>query len=284
MDKSFPKISIVTPVFNQIGFIEKTIQSILGQKYPNLEYIIIDGGSTDGTVEIIKKYAAQLAYWESEPDNGMYFALQKGFEKSTGDIMGWLNSDDLLYHQSLFTVAEVLNLNEEIKWITGLASTIDKTGRVLDILPARRWSKFNYMLKDFRIIQQESTFWKRKLWTQAGSCVNVGYKYAGDLELWARFFLYDKLYSVSAPIGCFRLRAGEQLSSRYFNQYVAEADEILSAMPKTVVDERILKKILSYQQSRFLLKSDSIREKYTRLFDYPGLIKYSFDKQGFVIA
>src|SRR5450432_2242376 len=90
----YPTISIVTPVFNQIDFVEDCIRSILDQNYPNLEYIIIDGGSTDGTTDIIEKYTDQIQYWISEPDHGIYHALQKGFQRSTGEIMGWLNSDD----------------------------------------------------------------------------------------------------------------------------------------------------------------------------------------------
>ena len=95
--KNLPKISIVTPSFNQAQFIEETILSVLNQNYPNLEYIIIDGGSTDGSVDIIKKYADKIAYWVSEKDSGMYDAINKGFGKSTGEILAWINSDDIFF-------------------------------------------------------------------------------------------------------------------------------------------------------------------------------------------
>lgn len=92
----YPRISIVTPNYNKKEFLEKTILSVLSQGYPNLEYIVIDGGSTDGSVEIIKKYEKDLAFWMSEPDEGMYHVIKKGFEHSTGEIMAWINSDDII--------------------------------------------------------------------------------------------------------------------------------------------------------------------------------------------
>lgn len=278
----WPKISIVTPIFNQVNYLEKTILSVITQDYPNLEYIIIDGGSTDGSVEIIKKYSDQLAYWSSEPDNGMYYALQKGFEFSTGEIMGWINADDLLHKKSLFTIAEVFRISDKIKWITGLPTTIDKTDRIVSLLNVRKWSRFNYLQKDFDVIQQESTYWKRELWLQAGSCLNLEFKYAGDLELWARFFKYEKLYSITAPIGCFRTRPMEQLSSIYAKQYLSEAHQVLSSMPKTKDDEKALKRLSFFNKHKRLLKSDTLKSKYNRIYDYPGLINYDFERQIFI--
>jgi glycosyltransferase involved in cell wall biosynthesis len=271
-------------VYNQADFIERTILSVLSQNYPNLEYIIIDGGSNDGTVEIIKKYAAELAYWVSEPDNGIYYALQKGFEKSSGEIMGWINADDLLHCRSLFTLADIFSINNTVKWITGIPTTIDKADRIVDVLSVRKWSKYNYLLKDFHVIQQESTYWKRELWSKAGNHICLEYKYAGDLELWARFFSYEKLYSVTVPIGGFRIRQGEQLSSRYLDEYLQESHRILNLMPKTGSDELILKKINFYNKYIFLLKSDSLKSKYLKLFDYPRLIQYSREKQKFLMT
>ena len=117
--KNFPKISIVTPSYNQAEFLERTILSVLNQDYPNLEYIIIDGGSTDGSVEIIKKYEKYLAYWVSEKDKGQSDAINKGFQKSTGDILAWLNSDDTYLSGTLFKVVKAFQENPNADLIFG---------------------------------------------------------------------------------------------------------------------------------------------------------------------
>lgn len=118
-DESWPKISIVTPSFNQGQFIEATILSILNQSYPNLEFIIIDGGSTDNTVEIIKKYEKYITYWISEKDNGQTDAINKGFEKCTGDIFNWLNSDDLYAPNALIEIGELFKKHPEVSCFLG---------------------------------------------------------------------------------------------------------------------------------------------------------------------
>jgi glycosyltransferase involved in cell wall biosynthesis len=131
MNKQYPKISIITPSYNQGQFIEQTILSVIGQNYPNLEYIIIDGGSTDNSVEIIKKYEKYLAYWVSEKNEGHYHALQKGFEKSSGEIMGWVNSDDKLHTNSLFSLGQIFADFEQINWLQGFPNVIDENDRIV---------------------------------------------------------------------------------------------------------------------------------------------------------
>jgi len=130
-DPSYPKISVVTPSYNQAEFLERTILSVLNQNYPNLEYIIIDGGSTDGSVEIIKKYEKYLAYWVSEKDRGQAHALNKGFEKSTGDLIGWQNSDDIYLPGAFFKVAEAYKKKPNYDVYFGSVYFVDRDDKII---------------------------------------------------------------------------------------------------------------------------------------------------------
>lgn len=223
-----PKISIITPSFNQVAYLEDTINSVLGQQYPNLEYIIIDGGSTDGSVEIIKKYENQLAYWESTADKGMYYAIQKGFEKSTGEIMAWLNSDDMYHRKALFTVAEIFSSFQSVNWLQGTVSFFDETGRTVKIQKAKTFTRFDFYNHNYRFIQQESCFWRRSLWLKTGATLNCNLKYAGDFALWLKFFSTEKLYVTNTLIGGFRLRKNNQLSLEHFKEYIEECEKELA--------------------------------------------------------
>ncbi len=234
------KISIVTPVFNQAQYLEETIQSIISQGYPNLEYIIIDGGSTDGTVDIIKKYESHLTYWVSEPDKGMYDALQKGFERSTGKIMGWLNADDIYHKGCLFQVANVFSHHSEINWLTGSHTQIDENGNVIYCASCRKFNKFQYLTGDYMWIAQESTFWRRSLWEQAGSHIAVDMHAAGDFELWLRFIKHDILYYVNTGIGIYRHREGQL--SKDMVSYINEVNQIYHSLKIEDTDKKIIDK------------------------------------------
>jgi glycosyltransferase involved in cell wall biosynthesis len=227
--KEQSKISIVTPSFNQGQFLEECIDSILSQNYPNLEYLVMDGGSSDNSVEIIKKYEKHLTYWQSRPDNGQYAAINEGFRKTTGEIMTWLNSDDILYPKSLDTVSEILARFGEIEWLMGRPNGIDEHGKrtwVVDPLPL--WSREKYLKRQYRnpYIQQEGTFWKRSLWEKAGSVLDTNWKLAGDMELWARFFRYAQLYSVDALLGAYRKHVAQKTATG-INEYNREAEQII---------------------------------------------------------
>jgi len=154
---NLPKITIITPSFNQAQFIEATIKSVLDQQYSNLEYLIFDGGSDDGTVAILKKYSKNLK-WISKKDRGQSDAINKGWRKATGEIITYLNSDDLLKPTSLKSVAEIFQNNPKIKWAYGGYETIDEKGAQLKTLPAPKWNQQKFLCYDF--IAQPSTFFR----------------------------------------------------------------------------------------------------------------------------
>src|SRR5580700_12323084 len=118
----FPRFALVTPAFNCADYLEQTIQAVLAQNYPNLDYFIVDGGSTDGTIDIIRQYESQISGWFSEPDNGMYDAINKGFARTSGEIMGWISATDQLHLGGLSVVGSVFRDLPEVEWITGLPS------------------------------------------------------------------------------------------------------------------------------------------------------------------
>ena len=225
----YPKISVITPNYDQAGFIEETITSVLSQNYPNLEYIIIDGGSTDRSLDIIKKYQDELAYWVSEKDGGMYDAINKGFRKSSGEIMCWINSDDILQEGALLQVALLFEKHKDLRWLQGKPTVIDAQGETLKH-PKPIGSKQHFYLgfyeKEYSFIQQESTFWKRELWEQAGGAISLDYSLAADFDLWMRFFKHAELFLTEHALGAFRVRDGQKSANQ--SDYLKEANKALA--------------------------------------------------------
>jgi glycosyltransferase involved in cell wall biosynthesis len=267
--KVSPRISIVTPNYNGVKYLEQTIQSVLNQNYPNLDYIIIDGGSTDGSLDIIKKYQDKLSYWVSEPDNGLYDAIHKGFEKSTGDIMAWINSDDMYAMGAFSIVSEVFSNYKQVNWLLGVPSAYDEIGRTIRIDRFKRWSKFNYYTNDYEWIQQESVFWRRSLWEDSGSKINTSLNFAGDLELWTRFFRLEKLYTIDALLSGFRVRSSNQLSLEHINDYHAEAKGIL----KLEINNNISKEELKVVNAIIRLREKGDKSHHLIRFFYNYTIK-----------
>ncbi len=180
-----PKISIVTPSFNQGKFLEKTILSVLEQGYPNLEYIIIDGGSTDESVDIIKKYADRLTYWVSEPDRGQSHAINKGFERATGEIFGWLNSDDWYHPGALQAVAEAFAANPEAGAVVGAGEMLfESTRDVILVEPFSVNLTTLYGAVD-KFFMQPSCLFTHTAWLECGP-LDENLHLAMDLDLWLR--------------------------------------------------------------------------------------------------
>jgi glycosyltransferase involved in cell wall biosynthesis len=277
-----PKISIITPTFNSSKYLEDTIKSIISQNYPNLEYIVIDGGSTDGTVDIIRKYSDFIAFWISEPDNGMYDAINKGFQRSTGEIMAWINSDDLYHTGSLSNVANIFNDISDIEWIIGKSCLFNSEGLCVKMNDAQYWSKNRLLSMDYRWIQQENVFWRRSLWVKAGAEMNLNFKLAGDFELWNRFFNYSCLHSVQTSFAGFRLH-GQQLSILQSKQYEDEVAQINKGNKGNSI-RIFLGKVLFSAIKRIGERKNSIlltikiffQLILNRLNNYPSVIYYDF--------
>ena len=230
---NWPRISLVTAVYNGAKYIEDTIRSILDQGYPNLEYIVVDGASTDGTLEIIHKYDKYLTRWISEPDKGVYDALNKGFARTTGEIMGWLNASDQLHNHGLFVVGSVFSTLPEVEWITGRPTRFNPQGMTVDVREVPRWSRYRFLAGANQFIQQESTYWRRSLWELAGGALDASYRDVGDFELWVRFFRHARLYSVNALIGGYRSHE-DAISSMDIGRYIRRCEEIVAREVKSL--------------------------------------------------
>lgn len=202
---SLPKISITTPSYNQGQFLEETIRSVLSQNYPNLEYIIIDGGSTDNSVDIIKKYEKHLTYWVSEKDNGQSDAINKGFAKGTGDVFAWLNSDDLYLPDTLYKVGEYFRMHPDCNFLTG-------DGEIFDTVTNKREYYIkakNYSFSDLlwfhqgKYLPQPSVFFSKETFRRSGG-LDTGLYYTMDLDLWLKIRRESPLHYF--PVCLSRLR------------------------------------------------------------------------------
>lgn len=199
----WPKISIVTPSYNQGQYLEETIRSVLLQGYPNLEYIIMDGGSTDNSVEIIKKYEPWLTYWVSEKDKGQSDAINKGFRIATGDIMGWINSDDLLKPGALGFVAIQLSNHDKPAWMIGASEIIDADGNKLRVREPGDPTMGKMIFWGKNWFPQQSTFWNRKMWKAAGS-LDINLYYSMDFALWVAMFEHNTPIIVPEILSAYR--------------------------------------------------------------------------------
>lgn len=214
-----PKISIVTPSFNQAELLEETIDSVLSQGYPNLEYIIVDGGSKDSSIDVIKKYADKLAWWVSGPDKGRGDAVNKGFKRSTGEIMAWMGCGDKYFPGAFSAVSRIFSDLPQVEWLTtGGYTSWNSKG---EPSPFRRRNGFSSeafkkgcYLPMLGTLQQESTFWRRSLWERSGSFVNENFPLIPDFELWARFFKHAEVYATHTPLGGIREHPGQNKSLR----------------------------------------------------------------------
>ncbi len=218
-NKLWPRISIVTPSYNHGKFLEETIRSIILQNYPNLEYLIIDGGSTDGTLKIIEKYIKHITYWVSEPDNGQSQAINKGFMKCSGEYVNWICSDDLLCQNALTNAAPLLAAQKDIL-LLGSGYRIDEKTKLIDKIESSEINNFNKLVdirKFWRAgnsIIQQSALYPANAVKEAGFLTESNY-YTMDFELWGKLMIHGiPVARTDISIGMFRWYGGQKTSNQ----------------------------------------------------------------------
>ena len=230
----WPQVSIVTPSFNQAQFLEETIRSVLLQGYPNLEYIIMDGGSTDGSVEIIRKYEPWLAHWVSEKDGGQADALNRGFQRASGEYVGWINSDDTFEPGMLFNAAAYLVAHQDVDVVYGNCKIIDENSRPIGLVQAHDFTLLRYLFSDF--IPQQTALIRRWVLDACGG-IDPGLQCVMDYDLFLRLGLRHTLRRMTGIGGNFRVWQGTKSVSwagRFMQELVAVLDRVYTdpAMPE----------------------------------------------------
>jgi len=201
-----PLVSIITPSYNQGAFLEDTIRSVLSQEYPNLEYWIIDGGSIDGSLEIIEKYADRLTGWVSEADQGQADAINKGFSKTRGEIVAWLNSDDVYRPRAIENAVSAFQSHPEVGLVYSDVDSIDEQGDLFNRMRYDQWQLVDLMT--FNILGQAGVFFRRSVLEHAGG-LDLSYHYLLDHHLWLRMALQAKLMHVPGQVwSAARMHAG----------------------------------------------------------------------------
>jgi glycosyltransferase involved in cell wall biosynthesis len=220
-----PRIGVITPSFNQGCYIRETIDSVLGQQYPNLEYWVIDGGSTDDTIEILKSYGPAIN-WISENDGGQADALNKGLKRVAAEIVAFVNSDDLYLPGSLSSVGRHFALHPDTMWLTGDHFIIDHRGRKIQsfVVSYKRILRRHPSFKTLAVanyIVQPSTFWRRELMDEIGF-FDTSLHYCFDYDFWLRAILKHSPYVASVPLSLFRIHGASKGGSRFADQFAEE--------------------------------------------------------------
>jgi glycosyltransferase involved in cell wall biosynthesis len=228
IDMDWPRVSIITPSLNQGVFLEQTIQSVIQQNYPNLEYIVIDGGSTDQSLDIIRKYEPWLAYWISEKDAGQSDAINKGFKRATGDYLAWLNSDDFYLPGCLLKLVSAFLSHPEAGMIVGQVAVINETGARIGLFePIPR---FNYidLLTMKTILPQQAALFSRASYERVGPIRN-DLHYAMDVDYFIRIGSHFPIIPLTEILACFRLsdtNKGNANRTRWPAEFIKIANDI----------------------------------------------------------
>jgi glycosyltransferase involved in cell wall biosynthesis len=257
-NSSGPKITVVTASFNQADYLEETIRSVLLQGYSDLEYIIIDGGSSDRSVDIIRKYERHLSYWVSEKDKGAADAIRKGFQRATGSILGWLNSDDVYRPDALHKIAATFRKDETVDVVYGNTYWIGGDGRILAEKRQTPFSKSAYFCGGADL-QQPSTFWTRKLYEQAGG-LDTSFRAAFDTDLFFRFFALDARFRhIGEFLSSFRIHS-TQISDVMLETCRKELDTLRSRhlpLPANSLRGTVIRNFARFERLfRYIIQGD----------------------------
>jgi glycosyltransferase involved in cell wall biosynthesis len=207
-DPALPLVSIITPSFNQARFLEATIRSVLEQDHPNIEYIIVDGGSSDGSMDIIQKYAPRLAWWVSERDQGQTDAINKGFARARGQVLAWLNSDDTYAPGAVSEAVRFLLDHPEVGMVYGDCHFINEAGERVGTFPAAQ-TDLRRLRRGYVHIPQQAAFFRAELWKQVGP-LDPTFFFAMDYDLWVRLATRAPLVYLPRPWANFRLHGGSK--------------------------------------------------------------------------
>lgn len=255
--RPWPRISIVTPNLNNASTLAATIYSLRQNRYGNLEYIVLDAGSSDRSADIIRDNMDIISVWRSEKDDGQYSAVAEGFAKASGEIFAWLNSDDLYFPWTLKVVAEVFSSFPEIDWLIGLP-TVYQAGATRRVQPLRPFPRDLILCGLFEgrqmgWIQQESVFWRKSLWLKAGG-FDPRYGLASDYYLWRQFAKSSELYALSTPLSGFHKRPGQNRSEQHESGYFSEVDRQIEEMEPDIRERRsrYIRELATFQRWKWL--------------------------------
>lgn len=267
------RLSIVVPSYNQCRFLDATLSSLFGQDDPSLEVIVIDGGSSDESLEVIRNWESRLAFWVSEKDRGQSHALNKGFARCSGEWLGWLNSDDLLLRGALSELRRHIAARPQVKWWTGSGHFIDAGGRFLYRYGKPAELTDPAQLSDWRThwIAQPSTFFSRELYEAAGGSVREDLHYAMDLDLWLRLLKLAPAGTISLEMSAYRYHEAGKTSAMSV-EGEAEIVRVLAAhLGLELALDRV--RLIAADRDAFLRRAD----RYERLLR-PAIRPYSWAK------
>ena len=268
MTKNLPKISIITPSFNQVDYLERTILSVLNQNYPNLEYIVIDGGSTDGSVDVIKKYASHLTYWVSEKDLGQAHAINKGLKIAKGDWIAWQNSDDTFCSGAFNSLVSAVKNSKDFDLIIGNMNLINKNDEILRELIYVK-PTYKSILAEGMVLTNQAAFWRRQLHSEIGY-LDESLHYGFDFEWFLRVLKHSKAKHVNQTWGNLRLHA-ETKTAHHQDRFDQEYRQIrdgreVSSLTKKYFQMRRLSLTMLQGNFKYVVKGVMNRSGISKLY------------------